>query len=635
MQVNDLSYTRLKPDREEKVRKMLKEGSDKIIQDLSAHYQHYDASKSDDVFTKSLEIIAETISKVASIQEFCYEGTGECRIAFLPGYMKKNRHRITYKINYNGIQIPSDIVFKFKENSTIPEQIKEITNQSLLYYYLLYFHEDDMTFLNGGTHQFLIANEQKIISDDKYHVDVLQIATVRKKPHKRHPKEEITFIKIDIDFEQLNSVDKLYKHLDSKLNKGMLPFRWPYNRADEKELKKSKKEATYKMRGYLISLWYKLLYDEDEKNNEQWFNDCIHLSNESGFKQLKDRIEQLKKEYKKNLKENYQFWYSLRFNSLPDFTTPHSTAMETIGSAMLMTNFQLHPSYFFYVKPWLNRIYKYLRDFENKILIEQKTLERISNDLFGKSDYIPKKISGERLTTASTNSGFLLPIGKYYWMAVESGTDRYQSLFDNAINDAKNALTTIFKIYFLNLIQQWSVSNDNEKKIEKLHIELGDIDLQREYHKECGEIDDVAIGFFCNKIFGREFSLGCHLILNLSCAAIHSFVVGNGEKNFDANERYGKNGKGTSHSYIVRNFFIHGIEDDKRRTSAKIQSKPNIYNHLSIHEKKFLKIWLHETMSSIDSLLMNAPVHMIERVKKHIEDTSLPPELRSVLDNLK
>ncbi|MBK9732388.1 MAG: hypothetical protein IPO83_14120 [Chitinophagaceae bacterium] len=139
---------RLKPEVEENIREILREGSEKVIGILHEHFKDFVPDDSEMFFEQVLIQVATTVSKVASLSELNFDQTKKKRIAFLPGFtMKgKDKKRVTHKVKFEKKFIPSDIAFNISGKEKV-ERVKEVvTNQALLYYHLLEHHDDDTKF---------------------------------------------------------------------------------------------------------------------------------------------------------------------------------------------------------------------------------------------------------------------------------------------------------------------------------------------------------------------------------------------------------------------------------------------------------------------------------------------------------
>ena len=628
MKIDDLSNKRRPPHEESQIREILYNGSDNVIKKLANHYQNFHPSETEEVFEQCFEIMADTIARVISFPFFCpFKDEEERRFAFLPGYIKKNGERQTYKIKrLDNTQITSDIAFIIQSQNEV-RLLKGVSNQALLYHYLLQNH-NDRKFSNGGTHQYLIANSKELLSDTDYIVDVIQVFS---EPDIKHHLVELTFKKIFVLFNSFNNVEQLYSYFNSEFNKKGLRYLWPYNFND---LKSPPSEVVYKMRGYLVALWFKMLHDQNKSNINQWFQDCIDFAENSGFNELIDRIRFVQNEFQPNSDEQYKFWYSLRFTSIPDFSSQEANVTDTIGSAMILTNFQPDPSYFFYIKPWLNRIYTHLRYFETQLLIEQKHNQKEESVLklfFDKSDYIPKKVYGERLISVKSEQsnksyvGFKKPIGLYYWYTFESGNEVFKALGQDAIEKSKLVLFSLARCYWLTFIKNKTKNQNLESEINKELLQMGSYLSKGEFGKDCKDFDDLSIAIFCSKLLARIFALGGILCLNLSCASIHSFLSRNADPDFNSEET----DTSSKHAYLCRNLFIHGLVEDDRPNSSKISGKENIFVALSKFEKELLIFWWTETVENLNTILAVASLSEIEMVKSLIRANSRPPELKA------
>lgn len=580
---------RLKPEIEENVRKILREGSDKVIGILHEHFKGFDPDDSVMFFEQVLIQVATTVSKVASLPELNFDLTKKKRIAFLPGYTMKGKEkkRVAHKVKFEKGFIPSDIAFNINGKERV-ERVKEsVTNQALLYYHLLEHHDDDDKFSEGGTHQFLITNATSLRTKSEYHLDLLQVYTGNKNSK---PQDEITFLTIEVDFKKLNTVAKLYNHFDKILNKGNPAFRWPLNIKDEKG-DYSKKSATYKMRGYLVSLWYKILHDTNKKNIDEWFTDCINFAGASGFEKLKERLQKLQKAITINNGEHYSFWYSLAFNPLPDFTAPDKPEKETLGSAMLMTNFELKPQFFFWVQPWVNRIYRHIRDFETLGLAISKTREEDLNKHYtGDRKYKPTIVQGGRLYKPGKQSGSKSkgyghdePLIYYYQEFFGTETEaNIKALYEKAIS----LVNSITLIHLIQLTYNSSIPSKLETIINNHCKEIDKILPARKFSFNAVLNDHTkAITKTCfkNRLLGRMSTLIFYCSHKLTIEHIHGIHF---KKTKKISESFG-DVKQNAYSVLRASFFIEGLgsNDDVDSRNHAIEK---VKESVSQYEKELI-----------------------------------------------
>ncbi len=602
MKAKGYHLPRLDAKVEEQILGILHEGSEKVIEILHEHSRDYIEEDNEKYFEKALVQIGKTVSKVASLPEFNYDHTKKRRIAFLPGYTTKKNNRITHKIKYKKWRIPSDISYDIIGKNDV-EPVKEAyTNQALLYYYLLENHKDN--FRNGGTHQFLLANAMTLKVNGGYNLDLLQVYTGKKKSDHF---EELTFLTIQVDFEKMDTVEKLFNHFNKVLNEGSPVERWPLS-AEDKKGDFTRNAATYKMRGYLISLWYKLLHDTKKDNIDKWFEDCGGLAQELKFAKLKERLEKLQKEIKRDNGEHYSFWYSLVFEALPDFTVPDKRRIESLGSAMLMTDFELKPYFFCWIQPWVNRMYRHVRDFENIGKAIADTQAKLRNVYTGDEKYLPKKVMGDRLYSVKSGNKHVLELIFYYQELFGKHQDEYLEKIAPVANDILNSINT------LHLIQRTLPKSieKNKKSLAKKTIEIIECSdfatVAPNAIERIESIEEVIIrnlpnpkfGFnsdllncenrltlprFYFRMVGRLVALTLYTKCNYTINQIQSFltrkvlIYKNSDSSNDSDFR------------VCRiNFFIEGLVSSDDEHSRRIAIS-EIQKHLSEFEKEFLEMW--------------------------------------------
>lgn len=589
---------RLPSKTEKEIRGILRTGSDLIISILHEHFITYTPDDTDEVFEKVLVQVGKTISEVASLPELNDSGSTYKRISYLPGYTTKQKRRITHKVEWSGKLIGSDIAYEIKGKNESNKIKEDVTNQALLYHHLLEQFDDDKLFLNGGTHQFLVENAKDLETKQQYHVDLVKVFSV---DNKKSEKDEITFFTIYVDFKKYNTVEKLYEYFNSELNKGIVEKRWPYNIEDFK-LTNENKEGTYKMRGFLVALWYKILHDTNKKNIDKWFNDCVDLASENGFDHLKNRLEILQKSINRNTCEQYSFWYSLVFNPLPNFTRPN-TIVETLGSAMIMANFELKPGFFFWIQPWINRMYRHIRDFENLENMNQEIYEEIKRNLKKKNKYFPEEVSGYRWFKFSISQKHSLPLVDYYedYFSLEN-SENHEQPYINGIGILNN-------FALIKWIDGMPGSGDLQiDSIRNTHLrELGSRLAKKEFGSLLGDLEGnnkrATRLQFAQRLLGRFVSLGLYLFLNQSMKNIHGIVIGK-----QINPDLMVVEPETPYRMLQSFFFIDGMgkNDDE---DNRVMNFSAICEGASLIEKEFLIKWhdgledfITESCSSSESL---------------------------------
>lgn len=582
---------------EKEIREVLRNGSDAIVKVLHEHFKDYSPGDSEDVFEEALKIVGTTIANVASHAALHYKDA-DMRISYLPGYTTKSSKRITIKTEWDNKLIPTDIAFKINKEKEVKRVVDTTTNQALLYYFLLMDYDGDINegFINGGTHRFLIENAPLLETQHNYHLDVLQIYTGIKKTN---PKDEVTFLNIPIDFQKQNSVGKLYKYFDGVLNKNISEKKWPCNSKDD-TLPKETKDNIYKMRGHLISLWFKILHDNDKTNIDSWINQCIKLADHLKFVSLQKRLLNLQNCIDKNSDESYRFWYSLAFNPLPDFSSPGSVVKETIGNAMILTSFEVKPAFFFWIQPWINRMYRHLRDFENLENINQETYNEIKRNIKKKNKFYPEEVAGQRWLKGDVSQKHKLPLLKYYedYFSLDNSSNH-----DTPFINGKNILNCITLIKWLESFAETENSDSIDYLKRRLLLDFGKYMGKKELGSLLDDFDSNKQRanrlMFSDRLTGRFVCIGAYLYLNFSMQLIHSILIA---KQFNPDIAGVKSE--TPYRMLRSNFFVSGMGKDDT-DEGRIMCFSKVCNGISDAEREHLTKWYRDLNSFIDSICDN------------------------------
>ncbi|MBK9732387.1 MAG: hypothetical protein IPO83_14115 [Chitinophagaceae bacterium] len=396
------------------------------------------------------------------------------------------------------------------------------------------------------------------------------------------PQDEITFLTIEVDFKKLNTVEKLYNHFDNNLNKGNPELRWPLN-VQDKEGDYMKKISTYKMRGYLVSLWYKILHDTNKENIPEWFTECIDFADTSGFEKLKERLQKLQKAIANSNGEHYSFWYSLAFNHLPDFTAPDEPVKETLGSAMLMTNFELKPQFFFWVQPWVNRVYRHIRDFETLEKAISATRQQLMSVYAGDKKYLPNIVQGDRLVRADHAYKHDKELIYYYQEFFGKETEAtIKELYEKAIT----LVNSITLIHLIQLNYTSSIPSNLEAVITKYRKEVDKILPSKNFGFNAlleNHTDSKTKILFKNRLLGRMATLIFYCNYKYSIEQIHSILT-------HKVKEIGKTHGNTKNCYSVcrANYFIDELVSNND-DSAKEHSIEKVMQSVSPHEKELIE----------------------------------------------
>jgi hypothetical protein len=586
-----LNERRLSPEEENKVKAILSEGSDAIVNELKAHQASGLDESVDAAFQRALVIMAETIARVAALKEFQIgkpPTTGR-RLAFMPGYVKKDRSRVVFEVDDGACRLPSDIIHSIGEDGTVELQTGFL-NQAKLFHALLREHDDDDGFVNGGTHQFIIANERALTDSTGYQLDVLHISTVKPKRIAPNSKPSLTtshgFRKLVIDFTSLPTSRSLAEHLSSELNRpGLKP--WPHNYQDDAGAERF--DAIRQVRAHLVGMWCKVLFDRSGNEQDSWFNECAALAKNNGFTKLARRINELPAVISNTAEEKFDHWYSIRLTSLPDFSTGRN---ESFGSAMLLTNFELDTRWFYYTRSWINRVYHYFRAFENR----QAVLAEVSRTSY-KGIYVPIRAPGDRLDSISTNSGFAEPLANYFRACADNPS--LKSLMEDAYSDARGALVDLSAAQAL-FVCKSTLGVECAQALDTAIRKLSTHRLKKNYAKYCSVVEEGCY-LFCDKLFGRFFALGAHLGLGMTWGAIHGLLVTKGQADLEKEDSQAANGKWNALFYLTRNVFIPNMVPDTGSTNnERYNSSERIYESLSQYETTLLKSFCAEVDKAMD-----------------------------------
>jgi hypothetical protein len=595
-----------------KINQLLTEGRNKVIGHLDNHARNYSINNTTKVFKKILEDITETIAFIASIPElhFDQEKTNK-RISFLSGYINRYGDRIVYKLD-NGIS--SDISYLIKDKDTV-ELIIEPSASSLLYSYLFEKYPYQDGFSNGGTHQYLI-NNFGVEKSNKYKLKFLHVSTdniIKKSSSKMS-------LDVQVDFTKYNSIKKLYTYFDKIFNGKKVDYNWPMSNKDEKSAYTQNKPL-FQVRGYLVCLWYKILFDKDEKSNKIWFDDCIEFASINNYTILVERLKDLRKKLLKNNSiENYTNWYSLVFE--PDHIFGSSDEQkQSLGSAMLLSNFKLKNQFFIAINDWIDKMYELMKEFEYQVSTNQ--IRTITNEkkvlYFGDDKFIPK-IEGEnsRLLRAYPNYGHTFPLLSYYNVHFsKKSKDQYLRPY----NDAKLFLNQVGKIYLiLNNYQLLLKDIKNQIEEEKLKTFLDDSNSNRIHLFQHGFgfssdlLDPSNLRtqeIFSYRLFGRIICLTLYSYFKTNITNIHSAIFNKdifydgilnryedivtkdaGGKNFDESKESIKN----KHRVLRKSFFIANLTEWAPKSKYEIN---RVISDISEYEKKFINIWVKDFQSEI------------------------------------
>lgn len=600
-----LNERRLSPEQENKVKNILSAGSDAIIKELHDHQASGSEESVDAAFQRALEIMAKSIAEVAALKEFQVGKaplTGR-RLAFMPGYVKKDRNRVAFKVdNGAGEPIPSDIVHAINKEDDVP-RVPGLLNQAKLFHALLHEHPDDDGFTNGGTHQFLVANERALKDLIGYQLDVLHISTVKDKRPKAGQSQSHGFRKLVLDFATTPTCAALADQLSSTLNAdGLKP--WPYNFQDVET--DNHTVEIRQVRAHLVALWCKVLFDRSEKEQIAWIEDCAALAEKHRFAKLTDRIRQLPDAISKAPEEKFDHWYSIRLTSLPDFGTGRN---EPFGSAMLLTNFELDTRWFYYIRSWINRVYHYFRAFENTISI----LKEIERNEF-KGDFRPLWVPGTRMSKPGLSQGFSDSLGNYFDACANS--PRWKELMVQSYAEAISALIDLSKVHALHFCST-TLGNSDPKCAAAMQAALRTFSrhtLKREYSVTC-EMGVDGYPRFCDKLFGRLFAVGAHLCLGLPWGVIQQLLVKKGHVDLSVKDVLVGDSKWKALVYLTRNMFIPEMVPDETAThSQRFHSSEKIYESLSEYERQQLVLLSSKLNDELPSLNVYG-THAPERIK--------------------
>jgi len=574
-----LNDRRLSPEQEDRVKHILTVGSDAIVEELKAHQAAGLDEGVDAAFQRALEIMAKSIAQVAALKEFQVgkaPSTGR-RLAFMPGYVKKDRKRVVFVVTDGPDKpIPSDIVHSIRGEDDVP-RVPGLLNQAKLFHALLHEHPDDDGFANGGTHQFLVANERALKDFVGYQLDVLHISTAKEKKSKSNHATSQGFRKLVVDYATTTTCAELADYLRSKLNAdGLKP--WPYNFQDVET--DDRMAEIRQVRAHLVALWCKVLFDRGAKGEIDWIEDCAALADKHGFTKLKARIQQLPNAISNTPEEKFDHWYSIRLTSLPDFGTGRN---ESFGSAMLLTNFELDARWFYYIRSWINRVYHYFRSFENTKALSQRHKE----DLY----YIPLDVPGgqDRLNNYRARTGFNAPIREYFEACIKDPD--LQERLGETYADAMKVLLPFARLRGLEFIRNKG-GTDLEERIAEVRKELNTHSLVRSYTTDCGQVHEAgACTHFLNKLFGRFVAVGAHLCLGMSWDAIHSFLSSKGAAD-TLHIRPSTGGRDPAHAFVKKNFFIAGVIEDQAPRHDRERAAANLYYALSPYERVLVgRLW--------------------------------------------
>ncbi|MEI9943949.1 MAG: hypothetical protein WDN26_06960 [Chitinophagaceae bacterium] len=594
MQAKAYHIKRLSPEVEREIRKILQENSEIVIGHLHKHFSNYNPENNEPVFQKILSQVAKTIAQLGAKQELSYDHSSYNRITFLPGYTTKSNKRIFHKVILNGKEIPSDIPYEFTEKKSISRVSEGITNQALIYHYLLEHFDDDPTFSNGGTHQFLVENIDVLETEDNYPADLLQVSS---ESTSNESDEEVTFFKIKVDFDTCDSTEKLYQLLSDRLNKGIELKKWPYNPNDIEVLDTSELKNTYKMRGYLVALWFKILHDSKKDSLDRWFDDCISFAEQSGFNHLKDRLNILKQKIQRQSDENYKYWYSLVFSPLPDFTDPSEIRKETIGSAMILTNFLLKPAYFSWIQPWISRVYRYIRAFENAQRLIVNASYKLRTLYVGDDKYLPGEVLGGRLYIEGAEKPLIYFYKEYFENVSEVKVRELYKI-------ASKLSSAVFFVYITNRnIFPDDGNVDETLKIIETQKELIDALMPPKSYGFSSTLKDLSersMEIFKNRLWGRVMFLNLYIHCKFNHIQIHRIFFSK-PKNFGETIELRQDLIKNSIKVIKKAFFIEGLTEEinpyARKTSI-VKMKKSI----SPYELSCVEVWKSEFFAWLSGL---------------------------------
>jgi hypothetical protein len=246
----------------------------------------------------------------------------------------------------------------------------------------------------------------------------------------------------------------------------------------------------------------------------------------------------------------------------PDEKLPNSdfyVTHPTFDRRLLSTN----PTFSFYDKRNIvGNTYKFVKN-------------AIKNKLFTEIEYfLPKETNTEQWVRGNGKI-YIKPIKKYY--EDYFSTDDHHQLQDRVKRDKDRIQSALIDFSFFYFYHFIFIENLEMKNKYKNEISRTPLDLN--YQSDLSD-PDTEIEKFSDKLFGRLFTLGATIFIDMPVNQIHYFLTTNNHSTFGFNPS-----DDAAFKYIQRCFFIHGFS---RQTHRMNSQKKAVFQSTSSYEQELL-----------------------------------------------
>ena len=374
----------------------------RIRQKLNSALRHAAGTSNEEIqniLREALKIMAESLN--ATLAEYTFDGRDEADVYFWPGYdsilsIPGKLDRLMLKNPRDGLDGGIGFTNRssfspYRDNLSLfafQEVLQDNDDDSL---------EGGLRFHPGGTHAWVADAALTLLDEKPLNVIAIEIeeAESQEGGRKLEPDSVDGLFRIHLDLQafaewgnRLASILNDPVRLPSLRQPGAgLVFRplWPYHRGDKAgDLPKDVGNIVQEVRQDLYCIWLAANLDTSPTSHgtvhldgfDVWVKELITKLNRLGLRNLGGRIAAIGTAGMQSVGHSYRYWYTFNLErtvspslDLPSSTNSRDQSAEgsELGSLMILSSHQIPRVFFSLAKPWVERVYGWMRAVESAI----------------------------------------------------------------------------------------------------------------------------------------------------------------------------------------------------------------------------------------------------------------------------